>query len=238
MTIKPTLLALATFYAPLLLDVNRKSWKLVLPALAGLVAPTVIIVALYWVKGGLVQLYEACVAYQSIYTMRLRGDAPLFTYWLSKLQRLGGHSVGIAIAAIPFLFWGPVRRERFMLFLAYLGSIFAVFVQGTFAGYHYLPGLAVGSILIGSMFSQVAAVVSPKTSLHIGRISIPAQLLVAQLVILAALPLYLRKEPIKSLLTFRFLDTAKAQRIYKQYDFRFHRRFRCGRISSGADKVL
>ena len=174
-TIKPTLLALATFYAPLLLDVNRKSWKRVLPALAGLVAPIVIILALYWVKGGLVQLYEACIAYQSIYSMRLRGDAPLFTYWLSKLQRLGGHSVGIAIVFIPFLFWGPARRERLMLFLGYIGSVLAVFVQGTFAGYHYLPGLAVGSILIGSMFSQATGVVLRKSSLRIGRTAIPSQ---------------------------------------------------------------
>lgn len=93
-----------------------------------------------------------------------------------------------------------------MLFLAYLGSVFAVFFQGTFAGYHYLPGLAVGAILIGSAFSQVAAVVFQRSSLGIRGIRIPTQLLAAQLLILAALPFYLRKEPINNLLTLHFLD--------------------------------
>ena len=205
-TIKPTLLALAIFYVPLLLNVNRKSWKLILPAFAGLVAPSLIIVIVYWFKGGLLQLYEACIAYQSIYSMRLRGGDPLFVYWLSKVRRLGGHSIAIAIGSVPFLFWGPVRRERLMLFLGYLGSIFAVFVQGTFAGYHYLPGLAIGSILIGSAFSQVAAVVFRRSGLGIGGIRIPTRLLAAQLLILAALPFYLRKEPINNLLSKHFLD--------------------------------
>jgi len=208
-TIKPTLLALAAFYAPLLLDINRKSWKLVMSALVGLVAPTLIIVVLYWIKGGLVQLYEACIAYQSIYSMRLRGDDPVFVYWLSKLQRLGGHSVAIAIGSVPLLFWRPARRERIMLFLGYLGSIFAVFIQGTFAGYHYLPGLAVGSILIGGVFSQAAAVVFRKSSLHIGRTRLPIQVVAAQLVILAAVPFYVKKEPMHNLLTRHFLDRPK-----------------------------
>jgi len=204
--IKPTLLALGAFYAPLLLHMNRKAWKHTLAALAGFVAPFSAILIFYWTQGGLVQLYEASIAYQSIYTMRLRGDESLLLYWLSKLQQLGGHSVMLGVLYGPFLLWGPARRERFMLFLGYLGSIYAVFFQGTFAGYHYLPGLAVGAILIGTMFSQVTASVFRDSSLQVGRVRIPTQLLIANLLILAALPMYFKKEPITNLLTLRFLD--------------------------------
>jgi hypothetical protein len=205
-TIKPTLLALAVFYSPLLLHVNRKTWTLALPALAGLAIPIGALLIFYWTQGGLVQLYEACFGYQSIYTMRLRGDEPLLAYWLSKLQRLGGQAVALTVLYGPFLLWGPARRERTMLYLGYLGSVYAVFVQGTFAGYHYLPGLGVGSILLGSMFSQTIARIFRDSSFQIGRVKIATPSFITLLIILAALPVYLKREPIKNLLTLRFLD--------------------------------
>jgi hypothetical protein len=205
-TIKPTLLALAVFYLPLLLHMHRKVWKQILAALAGLVAPFASILIFYWALGGLSQLYEATVTYQSIYTMRLRGDDPLLFYWLSKLQRLGGLTVALLLLYGPFLLWGPARRERLMLFLGYLGTVYTVFVQGTFAGYHYLPGLGIGSILVGCMFSQTTTITLRDSSFRIGRARITTQLLLAHLVILAALPIYLKKEPIINLLSLHFLN--------------------------------
>src|SRR5262245_52852152 len=167
--IKPTLLALSAFYAPLLLQLrDRQAWKPLLTAVAGVLSPTATVLIFYWIHGGLYQLYESCVLYQSTDTSHRRGGGSVWSYWLSKAQRLGGHAIGLAILSAPFLLRGNFRRERFMLYLAYLGSIYAVFVQGTFAGYHYLPGLGVGSILVANMFSQTTAFAFGDRGLHAG----------------------------------------------------------------------
>jgi Dolichyl-phosphate-mannose-protein mannosyltransferase len=205
--IKPTLVALSAFYAPLLLQLrSRQAWKPLLTALVGALTPTAALLTFYWIHGGLYQMYEACVLYQSTYTARLRGDGAVWSYWLSKAQRLGGHAIGLAILSAPSLLWGNFRRERFMLYLAYLGSVYAVFVQGTFAGYHYLPGLGVGSILVANVFSQTTAFVFGDRGLHAGPVRIAFQELAALGMLLVATPFYVTPQSASAFLSLRFLE--------------------------------
>jgi hypothetical protein len=203
---KPTLLALAAFYAPLLRNLNGKTWTRIPAALAGFLVPIVAIIIFYWSQGGLVELYEACFSYETVYAQRLRGDDALWVHWLAKLRKLGIQAAVLSILYVPFLLWGPARRERCMLYLGYLGSIFAVWVQGTFAGYHYIPGLAIGAIFLGTMLSQTIPILLRNQSFELGRIRIAPQLLAAHVAILAALPIYMKREPIKNLLTLRLLQ--------------------------------
>lgn len=207
-TIKPTLLAFAALYVPLLRRLDRKVVHVTLAGTAALATPIAIIVILYWTQGGLLQLYEASIAFhRDVYLPSQRGDDPLLLHWLSKLQQLGWQSVLVLALYPAFLLWGPSRRERLMLYVGYLGAIYAVFVQGVFGGYHYLPGLAIGSILVGTMFSQVCGTVLRDRSFQLGCFQIPAELVVAQVVILAALPFYVDLNRVRSdLLTFNFLD--------------------------------
>jgi hypothetical protein len=206
-TIKPTLLPLAAFYAPLALQLkSRQAWRVAVTAAFSAALPIVCIVLSYWVLGGLTQLYEACIAYQAIYTARLRGSDPLLIYWMHKIGRIGRNAVALSVLYPAFLLWGERRAERAMLLLAYLGSVYAVFVQGTFAGYHYIPGLAVGSILIGHVFSQVTGLVFGRRELSLGRRRISLQGAVTYVVLLAAFPLYLRWPTVETLLTRRFLN--------------------------------
>ncbi len=206
-TIKPTLITMTIFYVPLLWSVNRKSFSSILASIVGFIAPTIVILSFYWSQGGLVHIYEACVGYQSIYTERLRGEGSQLQFWWSKLSKLGIQSVGISIIYGFFLLWGNARRERLMLYLGYLGSICAVFIQGTFAGYHYLPGLGVGSILIGTMFFHISSIFIKRYSVFQDwRVSAVTQLIIVQLIIFSALPLYLRMKPVYNLLTLHFLE--------------------------------
>ena len=152
-TFKPTILALALFYVPLLTRLrSRRAMTLAAAAAAGLIAPAVIIVLGYWAAGGLVQIYEACVAYQSIYTARLRGSDPFWSVWLRRAGQIGLHAWVLPVAYLPFLCLRHERQARLMLWLGYVGAVYSVWVQGTFAGYHYLPGLAIGVVLVGSMY--------------------------------------------------------------------------------------
>jgi hypothetical protein len=93
-----------------------------------------------------------------------------------------------------------------MLYLAYLGSIYAVFVQGTFAGYHYLPGLGVGSILVANMFSQATGFLFGDRRLHVGprRIALPE--LAALGMLLVATPFYVSPQSVRAFLSLRFLE--------------------------------
>ena len=220
--IKPTLLTLGLFYAPLIRRLDRAAVRPVLAAALGLLAPCAGVLIVYWAMDALVPLYEACIAYQAqVYVHRLRGDDPLWLYWLSKLRRLGGHTLGLALVVPLFLAWGPARRQRVMLFLGYLGAGFAVFVQGTFAGYHHLPGLAIGSILVGTLFSQAVTVVVRDSAVRVGGLRITTRLLLAQAVIVAALPFYWERERLADLLGFRFLAPPRAGefRIGTVFDF-------------------
>ena len=204
--IKPTLLALTAFNAPLSIRLrHRHCWKPVLAALGGWIAPSALILTLYWSLGGIRQLYESCIRFQFVYTALLRGDGPLWLYWLSKLQRLGGHAVGLAVLYPPFLLWRETRRERFMLYLAYVGSVFQVFVQGTFAGYHYLPGLAIGSILIGDILARLAASVFGDRRLRIAGAQRRLRELALCGTLVPAVLFYVKPQTVRTFLSFSFL---------------------------------
>ena len=206
-TIKPTLLALSLFYAPLIRRwQSRGAVTLGLIATAGVIAPAAIIVIGYWAAGGLTQIYEACVAYQSVYTARLRGEAPFWTVWLQRTSRLGLNAWVLMVAYVPFLFWRHERQARLMLWLGYLGAVYAVWVQGTFAGYHYLPGLAIGSILVGTVFSLLAGRLLGGVQIPLGRWRLPAPLVLAVLLLATASAVYLRKAPIGHLVSLHFLQ--------------------------------
>lgn len=205
-TIKPTLLCYAALYTPLLLQLRRNHWPILLWALAGTLAPPVTFIVFYWAQGALRELYEACIAFQPIYTNVLRGDAPLLQYWFDKFQHLGRSSVWLAVAFLPFLFWGTRLRERWMLFLGYLGTIFAVFVQGTFAGYHYIPGLALGAIMLASMYSQLAELFSKPFKSIFGHSATTVFLSITVAIVVAAAVITIRADSIANVLSLRFLE--------------------------------
>jgi len=221
MTIKPTLLALAIFYAPLARRPDRRTLALLAVAAAGLAAPFAIIIAWYWKIGGLQQIYEACIGYQAIYTARLRGDAPLFVFWIQKLLRLGRNAAVLPLLYIPFLWDRSLRRERLMLWLAYAGSVYAVFVQGTFAGYHYLPGLAIGSILVGSMFSTIVTKVLAGTLPSTPRQRTAALWALAHLLIVGATISYMKRETVEKLVAGHFLEPPAAHEFSSRTVFDF-----------------
>ena len=221
--IKPTLLALALFYTPLLPKLrSQRAMTLVWVAGVGLVTPAAVIVAGYWAAGGLVELYEACVAYQSIYTARLRGQEPLLVYWLQKLTRFGPNAVLLPVAYLPFLFYGRGRRERVMLWLGYAGSLFAIFVQGTFAGYHYLPGLAIGAVLVGSLFSFATDRLLGGRDVSIAAWRQPAQHVAAWVLLAGAALFDMRNAPVSKLVTLQFPAAAGGQRAPKRNGLRLH----------------
>ena len=220
--IKPTLLALALFYAPLLSKLRSQGAVTHLSvAGVGLMTPAAVIVAGYWAAGGLVELYEACVAYQSIYTARLRGQEPLLIYWLHKLARFGLHAVLLPVAYVPFLFQGRWRRERLMLWLGYAGSLIAIFVQGTFAGYHYLPGLALGAVLIGSLFAFATDRLFGGRHVSMTIWRQPAPTVVAWALLAGAALFYMRNAPIARLVTLQFLQPPEANELRNQTVFDF-----------------
>lgn len=221
-TIKPTLLALALFYLPLVAELrSRRAILMGVVAGAGLVLPAAILVIGYWAGGGLAQMYEATVAYQAIYTARLRGPDPLLTYWLQKLARLGLNAVAVPAVYIPMLFLGSARRERLMVWLGLIGSVYGVFVQGTFAGYHYLPGLALGAILVGSLFSTVTDRILNRAAFPSGPRRIGAQRVLAQVVLVGAALFYMRNAPIADLVTLHFLEAPRPNEFRNRTVFDF-----------------
>jgi 4-amino-4-deoxy-L-arabinose transferase-like glycosyltransferase len=202
-TFKPTLLALAAFYLPLFPGLNRSNWKIAGWAVAGVLVPAAVFTVFYAWLGGLRQLFEATVSYQAVYTARLRGDRPLVEHWLGSLLKLGRQASGLAVGYLPFLLPVGQRRDKTMLYLGFLGSVLGVIVQGTFAGYHYLPGLAVGSILIGSAFAPVFGWLQRRwprlrTERH--------DLGFAAVIVVAALPFYLHAGTLRDLVSLRFLE--------------------------------
>ena len=221
-TFKPTMLALALFYLPLLAHWRSpRAPTLAAAAAAGLIAPAVIILLRYWAAGGLVEIYEACVKYQTIYTARLRGSNPFWTVWLHRAGQLGLHAWVLPLAYVPFLVLRHERQARLMLWLGYIGSVYSVWVQGTFAGYHYLPGLAIGAVLAGSLFSfttRRAMDLIPALSV---RWRAAAELVAVVVLLAAASVVYLRHAPVPYLLSLRFLDPPAPDefRIDPVFDF-------------------
>lgn len=222
-TIKPTLLALSLFYLPLVPRLrSRRAWGVAVAAGVALVAPAALIIGGYWAAGRLTEIYEACVAYQAIYTARLRGDAPLVLYWLQKLRGLGVNAVVLPLVYAPFLLMARGDRlPRLMLWFGYLGATYAVFVQGTFAGYHYLPGLAIGAVFVGDI---AAAAVAWATALRGGRgvlrLVPPAPVLVT-LAVVALCGVYLRRAPIGPFLSLTWLGPPQPGefRNHEVFDF-------------------
>ena len=221
-TIKPTMLALASLYAPLLLRPSRKTVKLAIVGGAALLVPSLAIILTYWANGFIRDLYEACIAFQTqVYGHISRGSEPLLVSWMSNLSQLGLQTVLVATLYLPFLFWGRGLRARRMLYLGYLGSVFAVVVQGTFAGYHYLPGLALGAVLVGTMFSLTTSLVLGEARAAIGRFRVTTRLAVAHLLVLAALPVYLHRQPLENLVTLQFLERPEANEFRNRTVFDF-----------------
>ena len=219
--IKPTMLALGALYALLLLRPNRATIKLGILSGAAVLAPSLAIVLVYWSNGHLHDLYEACIAFQQVYVRMSRGSEPLLLFWLSNLGRLGLQSIAVGLAYIPFLFSGENLRERWMLYIGYLGAVFAVVAQGTFAGYHYLPGLAIGAVLIGTMFSRVTSLVVGDARLVAGRFRVTTRLAVAHLLVLAALPVYLHRDPFEKLASLQFLQPPEPNEFRNRSVFDF-----------------
>ncbi len=206
-TIKPTLLALSLFYLPLALHLRtRAAWRVAIAGGVATALPAGVIMAGYWATGTLTQIYEACIAYQAIYTARLRGDAPLGVYWLQKLRALGLNAIVLPLLYAPFLAFDDRRRpERLMLWLAYLGATYAVFVQGTFAGYHYLPGLALGAVFVGEIAGTTLEWMMARWRGRrtIGRVPVEVVLVVLALIPMSAF--YLRRAPFGRLAALTFL---------------------------------
>jgi hypothetical protein len=106
--------------------------------------------------------------------------------------------------------WGSQLPPRRMLYLGYLASTYTVFVQGTFAGYHYLSGLGIGSVLIAIMFSQLSELILGDTRAGPSRLRRAAPTLLAVGVLIAALPLYMKRNRLENLITLRFLEAPGA----------------------------
>ncbi|HEX9798685.1 MAG TPA: glycosyltransferase family 39 protein [Thermoanaerobaculia bacterium] len=207
MLVKPTMLALALFYLPL---ARRESWprraRLLAIAAAAASAPIAATILAFWARGGLDELYAACFAYQRIYVALSRPEGPLFAAALARLAGLGRNAAVLALVYPVFLllFRSPDRRERWMLYLGYLGSVVAVAVQGTYAGYHYLPGLALGAILVGTLFQRGA---------ELARLGGRSALALAVLAIAAATPLYVRAQNVRDLVSGHFLAPPRADEL-------------------------
>jgi hypothetical protein len=220
--IKPTVLALCLYYLPLVrrADTARVA-RLAGVALIGLLAPALALLAVYAGLDGLTSLYEACIKYQSIYTVQLRGDEPLLGYWLQKIASLGRQSVVLPIAFAPFLLLPSHRDARVRLFLGYLGSLYAVFFQGTFAGYHYLPGLAIGAVFIGVMFAETVERVIGGRVISIGSLRPALATCIAVAIMAGGAFWYIRRSSVERLVTGAFLRAPAPNefRIDPVFDF-------------------
>jgi hypothetical protein len=209
--IKPTLLAFAALYVPLVFAVPRgerlRALGLVAIAASAAALPSALTLALYAQLGGLDELWEACVTYQPLYGSILDSGQPLLARWLHRFLLLGRNS--LVLTAIGPLLWLSSPRDRMpiaMLSLGTLGVEFAVWVQGTFAGYHYLPGLGLGAILVGITFSRGLGWLRPRIEQRIAPRRLPPSWAFALALIAAAAPFYLRRAPLERLVSRAYLD--------------------------------
>jgi hypothetical protein len=220
--IKPTMLALAGLYVPLLTRTRRADVPGLLLAAFMLLLPSLLIVAFYAWHGAVRDLYEACIRYQTEAYMDLnRGNASLPEYWWSKFRRLGGTTHVLMFGFLPFLLWARLRMTHLMVYFGLLGSVFAVFYQGTFAGYHYLPGLGIGAIMIGMMYSQISVRMLGDHMLGSGRFKLRLDVLLAALLLLAAVPVYIHRDAVDNLLSLRFLQAPRPGEYRNQTVFDF-----------------
>jgi len=199
---KPTLLALAAFYLPLLGPLGP-SLRLAGVGLGAAAAPAVLVVLLYAALGGLRELVEATWTYQAVYTARLRGGDSLLLHWARNTWRLGLQTKLLLVAGLPLLLRGPFSREHRMLYLGFLGAVLGVIVQGTFAGYHYLPGLAVGAVIVGILFSRVTGWIARRWP---GTWTPRLELALVALIAAGAAPRYIGADTMRYLLTMHFLE--------------------------------
>jgi hypothetical protein len=206
-TIKPTLLALSALYAPLLLDLRARHWRIVLVAVVTLLLPSALFVLAYMEQGALQAMYDACIGFTTqVYVPHSNAGDSLLQRWLDKAMQLGTTAKLLSVTYLPFLFIGEQRRLRLMLYCGYLGSIFAVLAQGTFAGYHYLPGLGIGAILIGSIFHIVTAPLLQGRMLQLAQQRVSLQALAAVVAIVLAFVHYHNPVAIQRTLNGTFLD--------------------------------
>jgi len=210
-TIKPTMLALAGLYVPLVVRLRREHVPALLLATAMLLLPSLLFIAFYWYQDALLEMYRACIGYQTqAYIHINRGDAPLLSYWISKVQRLGSTSLLLMFGFIPFLLQSRMRMPYVMLYLGYLGVLYAIFFQGTFAGYHYIPGIGIGAVMIGIMFSIVTGNILKDRGFSIGQTRLRLDGVLAALLIAAAIPVYMHADSVRALLSLRFLHPPEA----------------------------
>ena len=198
--IKPTLAMFALAYAPLL---RRPRVPVLLAGGFAAALPAAVFVVLYAVRGGLPDLFEACIAFQTeVYVDRLQDLG-----WVDRLSRLGLQSWGIAIVCAPFVLRGrdPQRSARAMLYLGYLAVVAAVAMGGTFAGYHYLPGLGIGAILLGNVYAQVVEGFARGRSVRFAGVRVEAAWGLVVAAVLAALPIYVDGASLQRLVTGQFL---------------------------------
>ena len=168
--------------------------------------PAALTLALDARLGGLDELWEACVSYQPIYGSVLSHGEPFLLDWFHRLRSLGTNSAAMACLGPALWLLGPRdRRALEMLTFGYFGCVFAVLVQGTFAGYHYLPGLGLGAILLGVAFARALAWLEPRVARASPRLRLPKPWLVALAVIALAVPVYVRVEPLRRLMSGSFL---------------------------------
>ncbi len=199
---KPTLLALAALYLPLATGARWRRPPVLVAGAAAALLPVAAVIAFYAAHGALTELYRATIVYQlEVYRPSIQSASP----WLSELAKLGARTVGLALVYPLFLLSGPARRERCMIYLGYLAAAYSVYVQGTYAGYHHLPGLAFGSILVGSMFARIADAAVAAPAVPLGRWRARAKPLLAAGVVLAAIAVYQDSSRVRALLSGRFL---------------------------------
>lgn len=197
---KPTLVVLGAMYVPLFRRKSLHSWTNMLVAGAASALPFVAVLSAYWFRDGLEEIYDACIRYQSIYTARLTRPGPWYADWSERIAGLGATSKVLPLAYLPFLFVGSRRRERLVLYLGNLAATFTVAWQGTYAGYHYLPGLAFGAAMIGTAFAITLDFLQER-----GLPNLPRSLLAAALVA-ALVPVYMWRGAYEDLVTLRFLE--------------------------------
>ena len=206
-TIKPTMLALSGLYFPLVLQFRLRHLRLLLLATGALLLPTALFVVFYWTQGALQDMYDACLGFTSqVYIHQYGAGETLAGRWLERFGQLGATAKIMLVGYLPFLFFGAHRTLRWMLYTGYAGSVFAVLAQGTFAGYHYLPGLGTGAIMIGTMFHSSTVALPGIRRRLMGTRGPGLQAVLASVLVLAAGVHYVNPVDIDRLIHLQFLE--------------------------------